>query len=100
MPTAPPVETDNTGPSGETKPADSPIEIYRHSSAHLLAPRVTELFPAAQCGTWRPALSGRPVAGRSAHRRRFLLRLPGQDAVHAGGPGRHREEDGAHREAE
>ena len=28
---------DATGPSGETKPADSPIEIYRHSSAHLLA---------------------------------------------------------------
>ena len=39
---------DTTGPSGETKPADSPIEIYRHSSAHLLAAAVTELFPDAQ----------------------------------------------------
>ena len=32
---------DTTGPSGESKPADSPIEIYRHSSAHLLAAAVT-----------------------------------------------------------
>src|SRR5712691_676753 len=45
---------DNTGPSGETKPADSPIEIYRHSSAHLLAAAVTELFPDAQCGIGPP----------------------------------------------
>jgi len=38
MSTAPPVDSpDLTGPSGESKPADSPIEIYRHSSAHLLA---------------------------------------------------------------
>jgi threonyl-tRNA synthetase len=58
MSAAPPVETDNTGPSGETKPADSPIEIYRHSSAHLLAAAVTELFPDAQCGIGPPTDDG------------------------------------------
>jgi len=49
---------DNTGPSGETKPADSPLEIYRHSSAHLLAAAVTELFPEAQCGIGPPTDDG------------------------------------------
>jgi threonyl-tRNA synthetase len=53
---APPLDT--TGPSGETKPADSPIEIYRHSSAHLLAAAVTELFPDAQCGIGPPTDDG------------------------------------------
>src|SRR4029078_6128945 len=57
--TAPPVEPpDTTGPSGETKPADSPLEIYRHSSAHLLAAAVTELFPDAQCGIGPPTDDG------------------------------------------
>src|SRR5262249_54954502 len=55
LPVEPP---DNTGPSGETKPADSPIEIYRHSSAHLLAAAVTELFPDAQCGIGPPIDDG------------------------------------------
>src|SRR5574341_2129409 len=49
---------DTTGPSGETKPADSPIEIYRHSSAHLLAAAVTELYPEAQCGIGPPTDDG------------------------------------------
>src|ERR1043165_1887898 len=49
---------DNTGPSGESKPPDSPIEIYRHSSAHLLAAAVTELFPEAQCGIGPPTDEG------------------------------------------
>jgi len=49
---------DTTGPSGETKPADSPIEIYRHSSAHLLAAAVMELFPDAQCGIGPPTDDG------------------------------------------
>jgi threonyl-tRNA synthetase len=49
---------DGTGPSGETKPADSPIEIYRHSCAHLLAAAVTELFPGAQCGIGPPTEDG------------------------------------------
>jgi threonyl-tRNA synthetase len=49
---------DTTGPSGETKPADSPIEIYRHSSAHLLAAAVTELYPDAQCGIGPPTEDG------------------------------------------
>ena len=49
---------DLTGPSGESKPADSPIEIYRHSSAHLLAAAVTELFPDTQCGIGPPTDEG------------------------------------------
>lgn len=49
---------DQTGPSGESKPADSPIEIYRHSSAHLLAAAVTELFPDTQCGIGPPTDDG------------------------------------------
>src|SRR5580765_1943872 len=49
---------DTTGPSGESKPADSPIEIYRHSSAHLLAAAVTELVPETQCGTAPPTDDG------------------------------------------
>ena len=54
-----PVEPlDATGPSGESKPADSPLEIYRHSSAHLLAAAVTELFPEAQCGIGPPTDDG------------------------------------------
>src|SRR5216110_981908 len=57
--TAPPVQPpDTTGPSGETKPADTPLEIYRHSSAHLLAAAVVELFPDAQCGIGPPTDDG------------------------------------------
>ena len=52
------VTPDLTGPSGESKPADSPIEIYRHSSAHLLAAAVTELFPDTQCGIGPPTEDG------------------------------------------
>ena len=59
MSTVSPVEMkDTTGPSGETKPADSPIEIYRHSSAHLLAAAVLELFPEAQAGIGPPTDDG------------------------------------------
>src|ERR1044072_5514012 len=59
MSTVPPLEPpDTTGPSGESKPADSPIEIYRHSSAHLLAAAVTELYPDAQCGIGPPTDDG------------------------------------------
>jgi threonyl-tRNA synthetase len=57
----PPVEPpDLTGPSGETKrPEDhSPLEIYRHSSAHLLAAAVCELFPDTQCGIGPPTDDG------------------------------------------
>src|SRR5258707_2157479 len=59
MSTAPSLESlDNTGPSGESKPADSPIEIYRHSTAHLLAAAVTELYPDAQYGIGPPVEDG------------------------------------------
>jgi threonyl-tRNA synthetase len=49
---------DTTGPSGEDRPPDSPLEIYRHSSAHLLAAAVTELFPDVQCGIGPPTGEG------------------------------------------
>ncbi len=52
------VSSEYVGPSGETKPADSPIEIYRHSSAHLLAAAVTELHAEAQCGIGPPTEDG------------------------------------------
>ena len=85
----PPIEPpDNTGPSGESKPADSPIEIYRHSSAHLLAAAVTELHPEAQCGIGPPTEDG------------FFYDFLVAQAVHARGPRGHREADGAHRQAE
>jgi threonyl-tRNA synthetase len=58
MSSSPAEPPDETGPSGESKPADSPIEIYRHSSAHLLAAAVTELFPEAQCGIGPPTEDG------------------------------------------
>jgi len=58
MSSAPVEPPDTTGPSGESKPADSPIEIYRHSSAHLLAAAVTELHPDAQCGIGPPTDDG------------------------------------------
>src|SRR5215472_12799908 len=58
MSATPPELLDTTGPSGETKPADSPLEIYRHSCAHLLAAAVTELFPKAQCGIGPPTDEG------------------------------------------
>jgi threonyl-tRNA synthetase len=58
MSATPPVGADQTGPSGETKPPDSPLEIYRHSCAHLLAAAVTELFPEAQCGIGPPTEEG------------------------------------------
>ena len=59
MSSASPVEPlDTTGPSGEAKPADSPVEIYRHSTAHLMAAAVTELFPEAQCGIGPPVDDG------------------------------------------
>ncbi len=54
-----PVEApESSGPSGESRPADSPLEIYRHSCAHLLAAAVTELFPDAQCGVGPPTEDG------------------------------------------
>ena len=33
-----------------TKEAPEALELYRHSTAHLLAAAVTNLFPEAQCG--------------------------------------------------
>ncbi len=40
------------------------LEVYRHSTAHLLAVAVQELFP------------GNEARHRSAHRHRLLLRFP------------------------
>ncbi|HEY7410043.1 MAG TPA: threonine--tRNA ligase [Vicinamibacteria bacterium] len=59
MSSVPPVDLpDTTGPSGETRPTTDPLDIYRHSSAHLLAAAVTELFPEAQCGIGPPTEDG------------------------------------------
>src|SRR5688500_12365687 len=55
---ATPEPPDNTGPSGERKTAGSPIDTYRHASAHLLAAAVTELYPDAQCGIGPPTDDG------------------------------------------
>ena len=58
------------------------LEVLRHSSAHILATAVRELFPGAGIG-FGPADRGR-----------LLLRLPGGPAVHPGGPGADRAQDG------
>jgi threonyl-tRNA synthetase len=48
----------NTGSSGDRQTADSALEIFRHSSAHLMAAAVTELFPDVQCGIGPPTEDG------------------------------------------
>ncbi|MBN2371057.1 MAG: threonine--tRNA ligase [Vicinamibacteria bacterium] len=49
---------DSTGPSGESRPTSSPLDVYRHSSAHLLAAAVTELYAGVQCGVGPPTEDG------------------------------------------
>ena len=41
-----------------TKDSDGALELYRHSTAHLLAAAVTALFPEAQCGIGPPTDDG------------------------------------------
>ncbi len=41
-----------------TKEAPEALELYRHSTAHLLAATVTNLFPEAQCGIGPPTEDG------------------------------------------
>ena len=41
-----------------TKDSDRALELYRHSTAHLLAAAVTALFPEAQCGIGPPTDEG------------------------------------------
>ena len=41
-----------------TKEAPEALELYRHSTAHLLAAAVTNLFPEAQCGIGPPTEDG------------------------------------------
>ena len=67
------------------KDADG-LEVIRHSTAHLLAYAVKELFPDAQ------------VTIGPVDRERLLLRLRLQAPVHARGPGGDRGEDGRARE--
>ena len=57
------------------------LEVYRHSTAHLLAAAVLELFPGDQAGH------------RAADRYGFLLRLPTRAAIHAGRSGEDRSQD-------
>jgi threonyl-tRNA synthetase len=48
----------STGPSGESQRSDSALEVFRHSSAHLMAAAVTELHPDVQCGIGPPTEDG------------------------------------------
>ncbi len=57
------------------------LEVYRHSTAHLLAAAVLELFPETKLGVG------------PAHRKRFLLRLPAAGRVLARGSRKDREKD-------
>ncbi len=57
------------------------LQVYRHSTAHLLAAAVLELYPETQLGIG------------SAHRYRLLLRFRPADGVYARGPGEDREAD-------
>jgi len=57
------------------------LGVYRHSSAHLLAAAVLELFSGDQAGA------------RAGHGEWILLRLLSADAVYAGGPGKNRKEN-------
>ncbi len=47
------------------------LQVFHHSSAHLLAAAVLELFPETKLGHG------------PGHRHRILLRLPARDAVHS-----------------
>src|SRR2546426_7252763 len=84
------------------------LEVLRHSSAHVLATAVRQLFPQAKIGFGRSRT--RPRSGdrirssaavppgedriRSPDRGRVLLRLRGGTALRAGGPGSDRKQDG------
>jgi threonyl-tRNA synthetase len=48
----------SAGPPGEKQPAEPALEVYRHSSAHLMAAAVTELYPEVQCGIGPPTDDG------------------------------------------
>ena len=41
-----------------TNKSPEALELYRHSTAHLLAAAVTELFPKVQCGIGPPIENG------------------------------------------
>ena len=58
------------------------LKVVRHSAAHVMATAVLELFPETKLGHGPATDAG------------ILLRLLPRDAVHAGGPGSDREEDG------
>ena len=57
------------------------LEVYRHSTAHLLAAAVLELYPETKLGIGPP------------DRQRLLLRFRPRHSVHARRPGKDREED-------
>ena len=75
-----PLNADARSGSSREESAEA-LPLYRHSTAHLLAAAVTNLFPGVQCGIG------------PADRRRLLLRLRRPAAVRARGPRGHREED-------
>ena len=72
----PPFEAPERGSADELLDAGAhaPIDAMRHSTAHVMAEAVLDLFPGAQAGH------------RARHRRRLLLRLRAAAPAHAGRP--------------
>ena len=66
-----PIEFDASVQLLTSKDPDS-LYVYRHSTAHLLAAAVLELFPGTQLGIGPPIDNG------------FLLRFPSRRSLHSG----------------
>ena len=75
-----PIETDATLQILTNKDPEA-LQVYRHSTAHLLAAAVLELFPETQLGIGPPIDTG------------FYYDFDRADAVHAGRSRKDREED-------
>ena len=75
-----PIETDATLQILTNKDPDA-LQVYRHSTAHLLAAAVLELYPETKLGIGPPIETG------------FYYDFDRADALHARRPGEDREED-------
>ncbi len=75
-----PIETDASLQILTTKDPEA-LEVYRHSTAHLLAAAVLELFPETKLGIGPPIDTG------------FYYDFDRADAVHPGGSRKNRKED-------
>ena len=81
-----PFSTDSTLQILTTKDSES-LHVYRHSTAHLLAAAVLELYPETKLGIGPPTDTG------------FFYDFYRDDAVHAGGPREDRGQNGGAGEA-